>query len=289
MTRTIDFLGVKRIAIGVSLAVIAGGIVSLVLKGGPSLGIDFRGGVHVIAKFAQPVSPDDITATLQEAGLSRPKVIAAPENEMLIDSVVEEAGVGQKIVQTLRAKLPVQDISITEVGANVGRDLRRIGIISTILSLGLMLIYISIRFQWRYAVGAVVATGHDIIITLGLFSVLNLEVNLPTLAAFLTVVGYSVNDTIVIFDRIRENQRLMRGIRLQDLMNVSITQTLSRTLLTSLATLFVVGVIFVVSGPGELQTFSVAMIFGIIVGTFSSIYIASPIVMLLQPRVSLAD
>lgn len=289
MTRTIDFLGVKRIAIGISLAIIAAGIVSLAAKGGPSLGIDFRGGVHVIAKFSAPVSPDDVATALQTAGVTRPKVVAAPDNEVVIDTVVDEAGAGQKIVQTLRASLPVQDIAITEVGANVGRDLRRIGIISTVLSLGLMLLYISIRFQWRYAVGAVIATGHDILITLGLFSILNLEVNLPTLAAFLTVVGYSVNDTIVIFDRIRENQRLMRGIRLHDLMNTSITQTLSRTLLTSLATLFVVGVIFAVSGAGELQTFSLAMIFGIIIGTFSSIYIASPVVLWLQPRVSLAD
>jgi preprotein translocase subunit SecF len=289
VTRTIDFLGVKDIAIGASLAVILGGVLSLILKGGPAFGIDFRGGVHVVAKFSESVSPSNVTAILQDAGISRPKVVTAPENEMLIDSVVEEAGVGQKIVQALRANLPVQDISITEVGANVGRDLRRVGIISTILSLGLMLIYISFRFQWRYAVGAVVALAHDVLITLGAFSVLNLEVNLPTLAAFLTVVGYSVNDTIVIFDRIRENQRLMRGVRLHELMNVSITQTITRTLLTSLATLFVVVVIFIESGPGELRTFSLALTFGIIVGTYSSIYIASPIVLLLQPRVSLAD
>jgi len=289
VTRTIDFLAVKRIAMGASLAVIVGGLVSLILKGGPALGIDFRGGVHVVVKFSETVSTTDVLTALQKAGIARPKVVSAPDNEMIIDTVVEEAGIGQKIVQTLKANLPVQDISITEVGANVGRDLRRIGIISTVLSLGLMLLYISFRFQWRYAVGAVVALAHDVIITLGAFSVLNLEINLPTLAAFLTVVGYSVNDTIVIFDRIRENQRLMRGVRLQDLMNVSITQTLSRTLLTSLATLFVVVVIFLESGPGELRTFSLALIFGIIVGTYSSIYIASPIVLLLQPRVSLAD
>lgn len=289
MGRTIDFLGVKHVAIGASLAAIVGGVVSLFVKGGPALGIDFRGGVHVVVKFAEAVSPAEVSTTLQEAGVSRPKVVTAPENEILIDSVVEERGLGQKIAQTLKARYPVQDIAITEVGANVGRDLRRVGILSTIFALGLMLLYISFRFQWRYAVGAVVALVHDVLITLGMFSVLNLEVNLPTLAAFLTVIGYSVNDTIVIFDRIRENQRLMRGVRLQELMNVSITQTLSRTLLTSLATLFVVVIIFVESGPGELRTFSLALIFGIIVGTYSSIYIASPVVLALHPRASLAD
>lgn len=289
MDRTIDFLGVKHIALSASLVAIVGGIISLIAKGGPTLGIDFRGGVHVVVKFAESVSPTEVSLTLQEAGISRPKIVSAPENEMLIDTLVEEPGIGQKIAQTLKARHPVQDLSITEVGANVGRDLRRVGILSTIFALGLMLLYISFRFQWRYAVGAVVALAHDVLITLGMFSVLNLEVNLPTLAAFLTVIGYSVNDTIVIFDRIRENQRLMRGVRLQELMNVSITQTLSRTFLTSLATLFVVVIIFLESGPGELQTFSVALILGIIVGTYSSIYIASPIVLMLQPRASLAD
>jgi len=289
VTGTINFLGVRRAAMTVSLAVILGGVASLVVKGGPNLGIDFRGGAHIVAKFSEPVTPSDVASTLQNAAIARPKIVVAPGNEVLIDTVVEEAGTGQKIVQALQGAHAIEDISITEVGANVGRDLRRIGILATILSLGLMLVYISLRFQWRFAVGAVVATAHDVAITVGLFSVLNLEINLPTLAAFLTVVGYSVNDTIVIFDRIRENQRILRGVRLEDVMNSSITQTLSRTLLTSLLTLFVVVVIFLESGPGELRTFSLALIFGIIIGTFSSIYIASPVVLMLQPKTSLAD
>jgi preprotein translocase subunit SecF len=289
VTGVINFLGVRRICITISLILIVAGLASMTVISGLNFGIDFRGGVHIVAKFTEPVTTADVISVLQTAGVPNLKAVAAPENEILIDSVAEEAGIGQKIAQTLRAKYPVLDVSITEVGANVGRDLRRIGIIATALSLGLMLLYISFRFQWRYAVGAVVALAHDVLITLGAFSVLQLEINLPTLAAFLTVVGYSVNDTIVIFDRIRENQRLMRGMRLDDLMNTSITQTLSRTLLTSLATLFVVVVIFLESGPGELRTFSLALIFGIIVGTYSSIYIASPLVLLLQPKASLAD
>ena len=151
------------------------------------------------------------------------------------------------------------------------------------------LIYVSLRFQWRFAVGAVVALIHDVLITLGVFSVMNIEINLPTLAAFLTVVGYSINDTIVVFDRIRENQRLLRGMRFTDLINSSITQMLGRTLLTSLTTLVVVALIFWQSVAGELRTFSLALIFGIIVGTYSSIYIASPVVMMFRQRVTAGD
>ena len=137
--------------------------------------------------------------------------------------------------------------------------------------------------------GAIAALVHDVLITVGLFAALGLEINLPTLAAFLAIVGYSLNDTIVVFDRIRENQRLLRGMRFPDLINTSITQMLTRTLLTSLTTLAVVALLFAEAGPGELRTFSLALIFGIIVGTYSSIYIASPLVLMLRPRVTTAE
>ncbi|MBT5713220.1 protein translocase subunit SecF, partial [Candidatus Poribacteria bacterium] len=245
--------------------------------------------VHIVAKFSEPVSVAAANATLEAAGVPGAKIVTSSGNILLIDTVVHEAGIGQKIVAALRVGHPLADSEINEVGANVGQDLQVAGILMIVVSLGLILIYVSLRFQWRFAVGAVVALIHDVLITLGVFSVMNIEINLPTLAAFLTVVGYSINDTIVVFDRIRENQRLLRGMRFTDLINSSITQMLGRTLLTSLTTLVVVALIFWQSVAGELRTFSLALIFGIIVGTYSSIYIASPVVMMFRQRVTAGD
>ncbi|MDA1190120.1 MAG: protein translocase subunit SecF [Candidatus Poribacteria bacterium] len=289
MTDSINFLALRRAAFTVSAVLVVAGMGWMIAQGGPNLGIDFKGGVHIVVKFAQPVTVAEANATLTGAGIPSGKVVRGQNNELLIDAVVHEPGIGQKIVQTFRNQYAVEDAAITEVGANVGQDLQRAGLIMVTLSLGLLLIYISLRFQWRFAVGAVAALVHDVLITLGIFSVLKLEINLPTLAAFLTVVGYSVNDTIIVFDRIRENQRLLRGMKLEDLMNASITQMLTRTLLTSMTTLFVVLLIFGASGPGELRTFSLALIFGIVVGTYSSIYIASALVLLLRPKAAPAD
>jgi preprotein translocase subunit SecF len=285
----INFLGLRRICFTVSIALIAAGAASMIARGGPNLGIDFQDGVDIVAKFSEPVSPSDAAETLANIGVARPKIVVAPDNKLLIKTVVHEPGIGQRIVAALRERHPVEDISITEVGANVGQDLQRTGIIMIILSLGLLLLYISLRFEWRFAVGAIAAVVHDVLITVGLFAALGLEINLPTLAAFLAVVGYSVNDTIVVFDRVRENQRLLRGMRFHDLINTSITQMLARTLLTSLTTLVVVVLLFAKAGPGELRTFSLALIFGIIVGTYSSIYIASPLVLMLRPKATTAE
>jgi len=289
LDNAINFLGARRICFMLSAALILGGIASLVANQGPNLGIDFRGGVHIVAKFSSPVSPAEATATLEAAGVAGAKIVTSTGNILLIDTVVHEAGVGQKIVAALRDAHTLADSEINEVGANVGQDLQVAGILMVFVSLGLILIYVSLRFQWRFAVGAVAALVHDVLITLGIFSVLGLEINLPTLAAFLTVVGYSINDTIVVFDRIRENQRLLRGMRFADLINTSITQMLRRTLLTSLTTLGVVALIYWQSVAGELRTFALALVVGVVVGTYSSIYIASPVMLMLRPRVSVSD
>jgi len=168
-------------------------------------------------------------------------------------------------------------INISEVGPNIGQDLQRAALLAVSFSVIILLGYISWRFEFRFAVGAIAALVHDVLITLGLFSILSREINLATIAAFLTIVGYSLNDTIVIFDRIRENAELMRGNSYDDIINTSINQSLSRTIITSLTTLMVVVVIFIFSGPGELNTFALALIIGVIVGTYSSIFVASPI------------
>lgn len=272
-----------------STALILGGLASLVVHKGPNLGIDFKGGVHIVAKFTEPTSVAAVNATLEAAGIPGAKIVTSAGNILLIDTVVHEAGIGQKIVAALKANHSLADSEINEVGANVGEDLQVAGILMIVVALGLILIYISLRFQWRFAVGAVAALVHDVLITLGVFSVMDLEINLPTLAAFLTVVGYSINDTIVVFDRVRENQRLLRGMRFTDLINTSITQMLRRTLLTSLTTLVVVALIYWQSVAGELRTFSLALLIGVVVGTYSSIYIASPVVMFFRPRVTAGD
>jgi preprotein translocase subunit SecF len=172
-------------------------------------------------------------------------------------------------------------VNISEVGPSVGRDLKWAALWSVLWSIVILLAYISWRFEFRFAIGAVAALVHDVLITLGIFAVLSKEINLPTVAAFLTIIGYSLNDTIVVFDRIRENSQSLRGTDYITVLNRSINQSLSRTVITSLTTLFVVLVIFLITTSGEeINTFALALIVGVLIGTYSSIFIASPILYL---------
>jgi len=176
-------------------------------------------------------------------------------------------------------------VNVTEVGPSVGKDLKWSALWSVLASIAILLVYISWRFEFRFAIGAIAALVHDVLITLGLFAVLTKEINLPTVAAFLTIIGYSLNDTIVVFDRIRENGISLRGTEYIDVVNRSINQSLSRTVITSITTLFVVIVIFILSSAGEeINTFALALIVGVLIGTYSSIFIASPILYLWQRR-----
>lgn len=171
-----------------------------------------------------------------------------------------------------------QGVNVSEVGPSVGKDLKWAALWSILWSIVILLLYISWRFEFRFAVGAIAALIHDVLITLGIFSLLVKEINLPTVAAFLTIIGYSLNDTIVVFDRIRENTNLFKGVDYVDIINQSINQSLSRTIITSLTTFFVVLTIFTLSSPGEeINTFAFALIVGVVVGTYSSIFVASPI------------
>lgn len=171
-----------------------------------------------------------------------------------------------------------QGVNVSEVGPSVGKDLKWAALWSILWSIVILLMYISWRFEFRFAVGAIAALIHDVLITLGIFSLLVKEINLPTVAAFLTIIGYSLNDTIVVFDRIRENTNLFKGVDYVDIINQSINQSLSRTIITSLTTFFVVLTIFTLSSPGEeINTFAFALIVGVVVGTYSSIFVASPI------------
>ena len=176
-------------------------------------------------------------------------------------------------------------MNVSAVGPSVGKDLKWSALWSVLSAIAILLAYISWRFEFRFAIGAIAALIHDVLITLGVFAVLSKEINLPTVAAFLTIIGYSLNDTIVVFDRIRENTRTLKGIEYSETLNRSINQSLSRTVITSLTTFFVVLVIFFLSSSGEeINTFALALIVGVIIGTYSSIFVASPILHLWHLR-----
>ncbi len=368
-----DFLGKKWPFIIASLILTGAGLVSLMARGGPRYGIDFRGGALVYVKFADKPMPDKVRLALASKipGGGAPEVVEVQgTNELIIGTEIQDektlAVTRQAIVDTLAKEFgqsggqrldinnagagavadklrdalqrtgagiseqQLQDMSkaITKyrdtppqsgllrnfeqlsgvpgvtapviaalnqefyaapyairnvelVGAKIGSDLRRQAIYVVLSALGGMLIYIAFRFEWIYGVAAVLAVFHDTIITIGLFSLFNMEISLTVVAALLTLVGYSMNDTIVVFDRIRENLKLMRREKLENLINISVNQTLSRTLLTSGLTLLTALSLFLFGGP-VLKGFSFALVVGIIVGTYSSIFIASPILVLWQ-------
>ncbi len=195
----------------------------------------------------------------------------------ILTEALLEGGDGWKAVS--------DSVNVTEVGPSVGRDLKWSALWSVLSSIAILLIYISWRFEFRYAIGAIAALVHDVLITLGIFAVFSKEINLPTVAAFLTIIGYSLNDTIVVFDRIRENGISLRGTEYTDVLNRSINQSLSRTVITSITTLFVVVVIFALSSSGEeINTFALALIVGVLIGTYSSVFIASPILHIWHQR-----
>lgn len=221
--------------------------------------------------FANPVGIDlSENATIQ---------IQASVGRILTDALLEG---GEPMVEGAgRWQALAGGVNVSEVGPSVGRDLKWAALWSVLSSIVILLAYISWRFEFRFAIGAIAALVHDVLITLGIFAILSKEINLPTVAAFLTIIGYSLNDTIVVFDRIRENSQSLRGTDYVTVINRSINQSLSRTVITSLTTLFVVLVIFGYSSAGEeINTFALALIVGVIIGTYSSVFIASPILYL---------
>ncbi len=362
-----DFLGKKWLFIGLSLVLLAGGLISLVVKGGPRYGIDFKGGALMYIKFANPPHPDKIRSALsakisgevtvqdlsgsdemligteiksdQELNAARAKMedvlranygesggkldlnntgqgaladrlrdplqrSGVPLNEpqlqdlaksilayrdspprsglvRSLDELSSVEGVTPAVMAALKQECYTSQFAIRNVelvGPKVGADLQRQAIMATLYALGGMLVYIAFRFEWIYGLAAVIAVFHDTLITIGLFSVFNKEISLTVVAAILTLVGYSMNDTIVIFDRIRENLKVMRKEKLEPLINISVNQTLSRTALTSGLTFLTCISLFLFGGP-VLHGFSFALVVGIVVGTYSSVFIASPIVL----------
>jgi preprotein translocase subunit SecF len=281
----VDFVSRKRIAIICSLVAALIGVGSLVVKGGPLYGIDFSGGTLVQVRFDQAPDVGEIRKALGEAGLGSSVIQSLGEDKVAIRLKSQEGqadSVSDDLFGILVNQFGQERVSlelVEMVGPQVGADMRRKGMLSILYAMVGILIYVTFRFQFRFALGAIAALVHDIMITVGVFSLFNKEFTLPVIAALLTIIGYSLNDTIVVYDRIRENIRRMPKEKLAVVVNNSINQTLSRTILTSGTTLLVVGCLFVLGGE-VIHDFSFALIVGVMVGTYSSIYIASPILLL---------
>jgi preprotein translocase subunit SecF len=280
----IDFVSKRRIAMIVSLLAIVVGIASLVVKGGPKYGIDFAGGTLIQVRFTQAPDVGQIRDVLADKGMGSAVIQSLGEEKVAVRIQSEEGqaeNISEEIFNIVSQGFPDQGATlelVEMVGPQVGADLRRKGMLSMMYAMVGILIYITVRFQFRFALGALAALLHDILITIGIFSIFNKEFTLPIIAALLTIIGYSLNDTIVVFDRIRENIRRMPKEKLELVVNGSINQTLSRTILTSGTTLIVVFCLYLFGGE-VIHDFSFALLVGIFVGTYSSIFIASPILL----------
>jgi len=277
----IDFMGKKGVAVTLSSLVILIGIVSILIHGGLKYGIDFAGGTLVQLKFKNPPVIEDVRDGLKTIGLGDSEIQEfGSKSHILIRVERSEAKleeVGTRIKNSLSGKYSAEEIVIERVemvGPKVGKDLREKALLSIIYAIIGIVIYISWRFEFQYAIAAIIALIHDVMVTMGVFSVADKEFTLVIVAAFLAIIGYSLNDTIVIFDRIRENMRRRGKIGLVDVINTSINQTLSRTILTSGTTLMVVVALFFLGGE-IIHDFSFALVIGVLVGTYSSIFIAS--------------
>lgn len=285
----IDFQGKRKIAFVISGALIFIGLISLVFHGGPKYSIDFLGGLSIRLKFEIPISENEVRNALSfvDLGGSEVKTIKeiGSEPDILIRVKQEKAETAtQEIVQSaLRDYFHDNDFevrSVDRVGPRIGAELRSKALLAVLVTLVLILIYLSWRFEFIFGVGAVAALFHDVIITIGIFSLLNLEISLAIVAAFLTIVGYSLNDTIVVFDRIRENSKKYsaKGAEPKEVINISINETISRTIITSGTTLLVVLMLFIFGGQ-VIHDFAFALLVGVVIGTYSSMYIAAPVLL----------
>ncbi|MBE0458764.1 MAG: protein translocase subunit SecF [Pseudoalteromonas prydzensis] len=280
--RTLGFMSLRKVAMSISTLLILASFASFFVKG-LNFGLDFTGGTAVEVGFAQPADLKKVRSVLAENGFADASVqLFGSSQEILVrlaprgDDVKAEV-IGNQVIEALKiADDSVVIRRIEFVGPSVGEDLKEQGGLAMLTALICILIYVAFRFEWRFAVGAVSALLHDVIITLGLFSVLGLEFDLTILAAILAVIGYSLNDTIVVSDRIRENFRKVRIDDTIEIIDISLTQTLNRTLVTSITTILVLIALFVWGGQ-TIHGFATALLFGVFIGTYSSIYVASAV------------
>jgi preprotein translocase SecF subunit len=287
----INFMKFKTIGFGLSSAMAIGSILLLLM--GVNLGIDFKGGTAIGVSFSEDISIEEIRSSLKTVSINNTsfdlsteeiKYFGSNSDVMIKIKTLENEpeNFGQLVINhlygSLNSKVPENKndfiLSLGSVSPKVGSELSGKALWSVFSALVLILFYISVRFEFRFALGAILALVHDVIITLGIFSLTGFEITLSTVAAFLTIVGYSLNDTIVILDRIRENMKSSGTVMFESTINKSINQSLSRTLITSLTTLLVI-IVLLMYGGEVIRPFSFTMLVGVIIGTYSSIYIAS--------------
>ena len=277
MNFNIDFMSWRKIALSASIILATVSILSLSLKQ-LNYGLDFTGGSLVELHYPKEIEVANIRQSLTNAGYEGAQVALFGSTQDVLIKLPGSVSdtLGAEIIQVLRQESSEEIVlrRIEYVGPQIGSELRDDGGLAMLLALGLMMLYIAFRFQSRFAGAAVLALIHDVIIVLGIFSLFNLDFDLTVLAALLAVIGYSLNDTIVVSDRIRENLRIQRGSNTEEVINLSLNQMLSRTLITSLTTLLVLTSLYLFGGE-LIKNFALALIFGVVVGTYSSIYIAS--------------
>ncbi|BFM11125.1 protein translocase subunit SecF [Simiduia litorea] len=282
--KTINFMGSRIIATIFSGLLLIGSIGSLAVNG-LQFGLDFTGGMQIEVRYEHKADLEQIRTTLTEANYSNVIVVNFGSDEDVLIRMQQDftESLGNEVVAHLKSHESGQiELRRVEfVGPQVGEELRDSGGIGMLFALVVVMAYVALRFQWKFAVAAVAALVHDVIITLGFFSVFKIGFDLSVLAAVLAVVGYSLNDTIVVFDRVRENFPVLRKTESLEVVNVSLTQTLDRTLMTSGTTLIVLIVLYMYGGE-LLQGFSAALLVGIVIGTYSSIYVASNLLLSLN-------
>jgi preprotein translocase SecF subunit len=280
-----DFLKIRRSAYVISAALILFGIASLIVNGGPNYSIDFEGGLMMRIAFEEPVDIGQLRQSIAEVTQQTPEVTSdIDEAGNYIIRIEElEAGIGQESAERIQSFLadafpdnPLTIRSVEEVGPKVGAELRTKAIWAVLWAMLGILIYISWRFELRFAVVSVMTLFHDVLLVLGLFSVMNIEISLVIVGALLTIVGYSLNDTIVVLDRIREDLKRYRQEKYDWILNRAVNETLSRTVVTSITTFMVVLILWV-AGGSVIHDFAFALMAGVLIGTYSSIFVAAPL------------
>ena len=286
MKRTINFMGVRNIAFAVTMLLTVVALFSWFYKG-LNFGLDFTGGTLIELTYERPADLHKVREELVASGYTEAVVQSfGATTDLLVRMPGEDPQLGTQVAEALRktgADNPVTVKRVEFVGPQVGEELRDQGGLGMLLALGGVLVYLAFRFQWKFAVGAIISLIHDVVVTMGILSFFQVTFDLTVLAAVLAIIGYSLNDTIVVFDRVRENFRLLRKASLIENINISTTQTLLRTMATSISTLLAIVALWIFGGD-SLHGFSVALFIGVLAGTYSSIYIANVVLIWLNLR-----
>jgi preprotein translocase subunit SecF len=286
MKRTINFMGVRNIAFAITMLLTVLALFSWFYKG-LNFGLDFTGGTLIELTYERPADLHNVREELVASGYTEAVVQSfGATTDLLVRMPGEDPQLGTQVADALRktgADNPVTVKRVEFVGPQVGEELRDQGGLGMLLALGGVLVYLAFRFQWKFAVGAIISLIHDVVVTMGILSFFQVTFDLTVLAAVLAIIGYSLNDTIVVFDRVRENFRLLRKASLIENINISTTQTLLRTMATSISTLLAIVALWIFGGD-SLHGFSVALFIGVLAGTYSSIYIANVVLIWLNLR-----